>query len=139
VNTHLTHSLIYPARRPLSDAIDPSPNWAQLFSDDELENAVVGIQGVFGSVRYVPPDAKELVGLVDRLKASLPPICDGLQADGTVELVETDFRKILHAGWVFWAGRERLLPPSTLSFLKTNRLCNQALLQQRAINEYKGS
>jgi hypothetical protein len=119
-------------------AADPFPGWAQLFSEQDLENAVVGIQSVFGDVQYAPPNAAELVGLIDRLKNSLPPICDGLHADGTVEPVETDFRKILHAGWVFWAGRAHFTPPSTLPFLKTNRLCNQALLQQRAISEYMG-
>ncbi len=121
----------------LADLVaDPFPSWAQLFSEEDLENAVVGIQSVLRDVQYAPPNASELVGLVSRLKNSLPPICDGLHADGTVQLVEIDFRKILHAGWVFWAGRSHLSPPSDLPFLKTNRLCNQALLQQRAINEY---
>jgi len=117
---------------------DPFSQWAKLFSDEELENAVRGIQSVLGAVQYTPPLAAELVGLIDRLKNSLPPICDGLRENGDIELVKTDFRKILHSGWVFWSGRDRLSPPSELPFLETNRLCNQALLQQRAINEFLG-
>jgi hypothetical protein len=119
-------------------ANDPFPQWAKLFSDNELENAVRGIQSVLGAVQYTPPAAAELVVLIGRLKNSLPPICDGIRENGDIELVKTDFRKILHSGWIFWTGRERLSPPSALPFFETNRLCNQALLQQRAINEFLG-
>ena len=55
-------------------AADPFPSWAQLFSEQDLENAVAGIQGVFRDVQYTPPNAAELVGLINRLKSSLPPI-----------------------------------------------------------------
>ena len=80
----------------------------------------------------------ELIALVERLKNSLPPLLDGIRADGSLRLERTDFRRILHAGWVFWSGRSALSPPSRLSFMQTNQLCNQALLQQRAINEFLG-
>jgi hypothetical protein len=115
---------------------DPHPSWAQILTEVELENAIAGVKSVLGNLLYVPPEASTVVALVDRLKNALPPIIDGLEANGTPMPSKTDFRQILHAGRIFWAGRLKLSPPSSLSFLKTNKLCNQALLQQRAINEF---
>jgi hypothetical protein len=118
---------------------DTTPKWARLFTEDELTDAINGIQSIMGALRYVPPTQHHLVALIDRLKNSLPPILDALSLDGSSKTEKVDFRQILHAGWVFWGGREELRPPSGLSFLQTNQLCNQALLQQRAINEYVGT
>jgi hypothetical protein len=101
----------------LSDlADDPYPKWAQIFTESELENAVKGIQSVLGAIEYKPPTPDTLLALVDRLKNKLPPILDELQSNGRPILKKTDFRQILHAGWVFWAGRSVLSPPSGLSF-----------------------
>jgi hypothetical protein len=115
---------------------DPFPKWASIFSEEEVDDAIKGIKSCLGTLGYVQPTRTNLVALLRRLKMSLPPILDGLTEDGNATLGETDFRQILHAGWLFWGGREKLEPPSFLSFLQTNQLCNQALLQQRAISEF---
>jgi hypothetical protein len=118
---------------------DTMPRWAHLFSEDELSDAIKGIQSVLGDLGYIPPTRPGLVRLLGKLKKSLPPILDALDDDGTPQIGKTDFRQILHAGWIYWGGRGDLQPPSSLSFLQTNQLCNQALLQQRAINEFLGT
>ena len=117
---------------------DTMPKWAHLFSENELNDAIEGIQSVLGTLGYVRMTRTNLVALLGRLKNSLPPLLDALSPDGRSKTEKVDFRQILHAGWVFWGGREKLKPPSDLSFLQTNQLCNQALLQQRAINEFMG-
>jgi hypothetical protein len=115
---------------------DPFPKWASIFTEDQIDDAIKGIKSCLGALGYVPPTQTNLVALLGRLKKSLPPILDGLTEDGNAILEKTDFRQILHAGWLFWGGRQQLQPPSELSFLQTNQLCNQALLQQRAINAF---
>jgi len=118
---------------------DMTSKWARLFSEEELDNAIKGIQSTLSGLGYVQPSQANMVALVGRLKRSLPPILDGINPDGTSKTEKADFRQILHAGWVFWGGRDLLEPRSELSFLQTNQLCNQALLQQRAINEFTGT
>jgi hypothetical protein len=117
---------------------DPFPRWASIFSEDEIASSIEGIQSCLKQFEYVPPTRSALVALLDRLKRSLPPIAEGWTEEGSPKTEKMDFRQILHAGWLFWGGRRDLNPPSDLSFLQTNRLCNQALLQQRAIKEFLG-
>jgi len=115
---------------------DQMPRWASIFNEEELAAAIQGIQSCLKGLDYVPPTRPNLVGLLGRLKISLPPILADLSAVGEARLEKTDFRQILHVGWLFCGGKTQLAPPSELSFLQINRLCNQALLQQRAINEF---
>jgi hypothetical protein len=118
---------------------DHAPRWARIFSEKELDAAIKGIQAGLGDLGYAQLSQTNMLALLGRLKNSLPPILDAINPDGSPRTEKADFRQILHAGWVFWGGRDQLKPPSELSFLQTNQLCNQALLQQRAINEFAGT
>jgi hypothetical protein len=110
------------------------PAWVQFFDDDQLRDAIGGIQSLLGPLAYQNTDAGLLVRLVKRLARVLPPIADNFDTNGDPKLTRTDFRHILHAGWVYWIGYPRGTSP-VLTFYNTNRLCNQALTQQRAIND----
>ena len=110
------------------------PAWVKFFDDDQLRDAIGGIQSVLGPLAYQIADAGLLVKLVKRLSRALPPIVDNFDTNGNPTLTRIDFRHILHAGWVYWIGYPRGTP-NVLNFFNTNRLCNQALTQQRAIND----
>lgn len=117
----------------LSDSYD---QWAMLLSDQQLKQAVAGINQVFsthGSLGYVAPTSQTLTDLVSQLVLRLPPILAGISNKGAPQLRTVDIAHTLYAGWVYAVGASQLtLEP--LTFLKTNMLCDHALLQQRAIN-----
>jgi hypothetical protein len=97
---------------------DPFPKWASMFSEEEISDAIIGIQSCLGALRYVQPARTSLVALLSRLKISLPPIIDGLTKNGNVIIERTDFRQILHAGWLFWGGRLKFMPRPRYHFCK---------------------
>ncbi len=67
----------------------------------------------------------------------VPPVHAHIDTDGEVVLGEINVAQTLHAGWAYWLGRGKLPDPAALSFFQTNRLCDLALLQQRAVNDVK--
>jgi hypothetical protein len=86
---------------------------------------------------YAPIGAEVLRALVSRLEKQLPPILDKLDPDGKPILRRITISQTLHAGWAYWIGRGKLAVAYPLTFFETNRLCDLALLQQRAINDAK--
>jgi len=115
---------------------DPFPPWARIVTEQEIEDSINGIRSVCSANVYHPPGSDIIISLVKRLKAALPPILDDRSAQGEPNLRKLDFRAILHAGWIFWTGLGHFSPAPQLSFRQVNQLCNQALLQQRAIDEF---
>jgi len=111
--------------------------WSTLFTDQQLKRAIKGIQTVFsayGSLGYKQPSADTLGSLVERLTNRLPPIVAKIDSIGKPQLTRVEIAQTLYAGWVYWLGRKHLAKQDPLSFFLTNRLCDYALLQQRAIN-----
>lgn len=119
---------------------DPFRPEALVFDDAQLNQAIAGIQQVIaplGRLAYSPITADELSALVYMLASQVPPVRAQIEADGKVTLDEINVAQTLHAGWACWLGREKLPNPPSFSFFDTNRLCDVALLQQRAVNDVK--
>ncbi len=117
---------------------DPFPSWATVFDDSQLRGAITGIQKVFAphaGLNHVPSSAETVVALVERLRRALPPILEKFDANGRPNLRRVGISQVLYAGWVYWLGRTHLTDRFPLVFFDTNRLCDHALLQQRAIND----
>ncbi|WP_439401840.1 hypothetical protein ACNJYA_00650 [Bradyrhizobium sp. DASA03068] len=109
--------------------------WCTLLSDAQLQTAIDGIQEVFaryGQLGYVAPTDNSLTKLVLQLQKRLPPIIAELGPLGEPILSDTSISHTLYAGWIYSLGHKHLTT-EPLSFLQANMLCDQALLQQRAI------
>lgn len=114
---------------------DSFAGWCTLLSDQQLDNAIKGIQEVFasyGGLGYIIPSHEALTKLVTQLTARLPPIIAELSPDGEPLLRKIEISHTLYAGWIYSIGHKHLTS-EPLSFLQTNMLCDHALLQQRAI------
>jgi hypothetical protein len=110
--------------------------WAKMFVDADLSQAANAIKGILlpHNLGHIPIEGSKLKTLVARLMKGQPPILGEIDLDGKPALTRVEISQILYAGWVYWLGRQHLAPIVTLDFFKTNRLCDHALLQQRAIN-----
>jgi hypothetical protein len=119
---------------------DPYSQWAQLFSNAEIAQAIAGIRKIFqphGQISFHPLQAQKLKELVERLGRGLPPILASIDPNGKPQLESVHIAQTLQAGWIYWIGRDHFKDTEAfvpLDFLNTNKLCDQALLQQRAIN-----
>jgi hypothetical protein len=115
---------------------DPYGAWAIFFDDQQLGRAIQGIQTVlsqYGSFGYQQPDPQIFAELVGRLKRRLPPISADIDESGNPAFKKISMAHSLFAGWVYWLGKDRLVKGDGLGFLETNKLCDQALLQERGI------
>lgn len=115
---------------------DPYMTWASFFDDRQLDRAVRGLQSVltqYGRLEYEQPVPEIVADLVDRLRRRLPPVAAHIEEDGSPAFKTISRAHSLFAGWVYWLGRERLVKDGALTFLEANRLCDQALLQERGI------
>ena len=111
-----------------------------VIDDTQLYRAIAGIRqviGPLGPLAYSPITAEELRELVFMLDRQVPPVRPQIDGDGSVTLGEINVAQTLHAGWAYWIGREKLPNGTLLNFFQTNRLCDLALLQQRAVNDTK--
>jgi hypothetical protein len=116
---------------------DPHSEWAGVFHDDQVSAAIVGIKEVLSPVpqlAYERGSAEVVAHLVRNIRSGIPPVRAGVDEQGKPELIVTQMPQLLYAGWVYWIGREKLTD-KPLSFLDINRLCDHALLQQRAIKD----
>lgn len=111
--------------------------WSDIFSDEQLKSAVDKLKTVFEGnedLEAQPPEGEVTSKLVDRLSRRLPPIFEEIDAQGQATYRDIRLDQCLYAGWVYWLGREKLEEEArALTFIQTNRLCDQALLQQRSI------
>jgi hypothetical protein len=136
------HKKFYQAEKELLTYVldDPYVPWSALFSDRQLKKAITGVLRVFsmyGSPGYKEPSGDSLAELVERLANRLPPILVTIDREGKPDLVKVKMSQTLYAGWVYWLGQKHLTNQNQLSFFLINRLCDHALLQQRAINLMK--
>ena len=117
---------------------DDGNPWSQFFDDDRLKKALDHLGSVFDDhpdLRAMPPEAAITEELVMRLSRRLPPILESVDKDGRATQKKMKVDQCLYAGWAYWFGREALGGAhGPLTFLQTNRLCDHALLQQRAID-----
>ena len=105
--------------------------WSDVLSDAQLSDAVGGVSALLQQYRptsYTHPDVEAVWGLVRSLERGVPPVGFALTADGTPACEHRDFREILYAGWI--ASVQAGAP----SFELVNRLCEHAIMQQRAID-----
>jgi hypothetical protein len=77
-------------------------------------------QPSFGSIRE----------MVDGIFSLTPPVRTTIVSDDEFRNPKSDFRDILLAGWLAWHSPRR---PGGLTFLSINRLCDRAILFERAI------
>lgn len=80
---------------------------------------------------YISPSGSTLEALIQKLKDHVPPVGFQVGANGAPSLEAVDFRHILYAGWI--ASRNI----KTIGFPDINRLCEHAVMQQRAIDMYR--
>jgi hypothetical protein len=117
---------------------DPYISWAQLFNDAQLNRAINGIKQAINPVQdlaYRPPTQEALKEMISRLTKNLPPTLAQIDSDGKPILSKVTISQTLHAGWVYWINREQSPSVKRIEFFQTNRLCDLALLHQRAIND----
>lgn len=117
---------------------DDGDPWPTMFDDEQVRNALDAMRPVFASdptILALPPSRAVVMRLVQRLALRLPPILEEIGTDGVARQEPMTTAACLYAGWTYWFGRDRLSPDGAApDFLKTNQLCDQALLQQRAID-----
>ena len=124
---------------------DPPPEWNRLIQDAELGDmldALASIFRPFPGLAYSPPTGETTTELLGRLVRCRPPIAQRLDEADSPRNERVPIQHCLYAGWAFWFGMDGLRVeqlerrPDTpkLDFLQVNRLCEQALLQQRAID-----
>lgn len=110
-------------------ATDP---WFELFTHDQIKNTIEEMKQLLdgyppASFPKIDDDLTEC--LYAQLVDHVPPVGFSLDAAGSVKCDEVDFRHILYVGWLASGGATR--------FLDVNRLCEHAIMQQRAISLYK--
>lgn len=127
----------------LTDCVQDA--WFDLIDDHQLDELLEAIKAIFEpypDIAYSPPKAVTLGELVRRLSLERPPIDQHLDEDGRPVNRPVPAAHCLYAGWTFWFGRDALLAEARetdpevqkLTFLELNRLCDQAILQQEAID-----
>lgn len=105
--------------------------WFDVLSDAQLCDALNGVSALLKEYRpagYVHPDTEAVWGLVSSLARGVPPVGFTLTAEGMPICEHRDFREILYAGWI--ASVQQDAP----AFERVNRLCEHAIMQQRAID-----
>lgn len=119
--------------------------WTRLIKDDDLRTLLESLSTIFApypTMAFTQPSAQRHSALLDRLVHCRPPIVQWLDDEDSPRNARVPIQHCLYAGWTFWFGKEALRAPllatrpdlPELSFLGVNRLCEQALLQQRAID-----
>ena len=119
----------------LDDANIDEP-WVQLLKDDQIRAAVkelIRCKADFGNVFYQPCDQYIIKELALQTFESIPPVRQQDFESDDLHLHALDFRCILLAGWICW-GMVEAASANNLKFVDVNRLCEQAILQQRAIH-----
>ena len=107
--------------------------WSDVFTRADLEGAISGIEQLLTEhpPAIYPNDAeKDIERLFLDLKRRVPPAGFHVDEDDKLCCPLIDFRHILYAGWVY-GKRDEALP-----IVQLNRLCEHAIMQQRAIKTF---
>ncbi len=110
--------------------------WYELFTDKQIQDTLDNLRAWLSShppAKYDAPTPNTLGNLLDLLAKQIPPIGFEVDAQGEPECVDVDFRHILYAGWIASHAS------SNEEFVRVNRLCEHAIMQQRAISIFKGT
>jgi hypothetical protein len=111
-------------------------SWVHLLDDGQIRLAIrelINSKADFGDVFYKPCETDITKELISQCYQSIPPIRQQNFGDGDIALEDIDFRSILLAGWLCWWKITNSGDGARLAFVDVNRLCEQAILQQRAI------
>ncbi len=148
--TTAAHGAVHDAEKNLLAYISESVNddWFTIFQPPELKNLLDGIEEVLRQYNffYTSPSAELLQELVERLAHERPPISQQVDDDGQPTNRAVMGAHCLYAGWTYWFSGDELVEKAQktdpdvkkLTFLELNRLCDQALLQQKAISLVNG-
>ena len=133
---------IYAAENELLNYLldDRYDAWAGVFDDAQIGDAADAIQEAFAlhdSIGYKPANANSLVAQVKQIANAIPPVISKIDADGEPQSKKVDISNTLYAGWVYSLGRDHFSGSAEMDFYTINRLCDQALLQQIAIDQSK--
>lgn len=112
------------------DARTQNDAWFDVFPQAKIGEAVSELEKLFAPLQpalYMAPEEPTLRLLVEQLARHVPPV--GFEVDNKqiMRWEKVDFRHVLYAGWIAAAN------DATLPFLNLNRLCEHAIMQQRAI------
>ena len=105
--------------------------WADVLTVTQLTDALAGLSALLkqhAPAAYVHPSTDVVWDLVRALDRGIPPVGFSLTAVRAPACEHRDFREILYAGWISSAQ------PNPPSFESINRLCEHAIMQQRAID-----
>lgn len=110
--------------------------WCDILDDVQLRNALTGVSQLLNShppAGYTHPSTNVIWKLVSDLEKGIPPVGYELSNEGMPTCENRDFREILYAGWIV------SIQQGSQPFEIVNRLCEHAIMQQRAINIQMGS
>ena len=110
--------------------------WFDVFPESQVKETISRFEQLFSALepaRYVHPTEEVLGHLMDQLSHVVPAVGFKIDADRKMSWSHVDFRHVLYAGWVTVATH-----PS-IPFTSLNRLCEHAIMQQRAIKIEIGS
>jgi hypothetical protein len=108
--------------------------WFDVIDDTILRTALTGIRdllAVHPPSGYTVAPFDQLESLLSKVIQGVPPIGFSLNGHGDPDCTSVDFRHILFAGWI--ASRH----DQALPFDLINKLCEHAIMQQRAITIFQ--
>jgi hypothetical protein len=112
----------------------PDP-WADVFTAQQISDLVNGLRNLMATsprAAYSPPaDAEFFETQYQALTKGIPPTVSKVTTNGEVENRLLDFRHTLYTGWLAYAAQA-----GSLKFHEINRLCDMAILQQRAVKHF---
>lgn len=108
--------------------------WFNIFSEKSVQNVIEAIRSIFKAdtfACYPSPGSNQFQKLLIMLENNVPPIDHSISSAGESSHHDVDFRHILYAGWV--SSEKDKIP-----FKDTNRLCEHAIMQNKAFRVYSG-
>lgn len=112
--------------------------WCDVIDRASLTEALDAISGLLSEhapAAYPTETLSLLPRLLTDLKGGIPPAGFSVSEDGTLQRPLIDFRHILYAGWIFHSGSD----DTSADIKSVNRLCEHAIMQQRALKLYAGA
>lgn len=109
--------------------------WCDIIDRASLTDALNEIRALLDAhppAAYPSNPDRLLPGLLKDLRNLVPPAGFAVEQDDSLTLQQIDFRHILYAGWIH--GHSTDIDQKTL-----NRLCEHAIMQQRAVKKFQGT